>query len=210
MIKGIDISHNNTVNWAHLSPDVKFVFCKATQGSGFKDPLFNAYWQHLKSTQICRGAYHFLTATDSAEVQAKNFLSLGIDFSSPGCLPPMLDVEDQVPAALNKNITDNKSAFIKLVTDWLKIVKEATGNDPIIYSYKNFFAEYLNNTSWPNNKLWLASYQATAPGLPKGYTHFDFWQYSQYGKISGEPTGGEFDLDYFNGTQEQLNTLANK
>lgn len=210
MIKGIDISHNNTMNWSKLSPDFKFVFCKATQGAGFKDPTFNSYWQYLKTTQLYRGAYHFLTAIDSAEDQAKNFLSLGIDFSKPGVLPPVLDVEDQVPASLNINITKNKKAFIQKVTDWINIVKKATGRDPIIYSYKNFFNEYLNDTSWPNNPLWLAAYQDKAPTLPKGYSYFTFWQYSQYGKLDGSIKGGEFDLDYFNGTIDQLNKFANK
>lgn len=207
MLKGIDISHNNTVNWNFISPDIKFVYCKATEGVSFKDPAFNTYWQHLKKTTLFRGAYHFLHVNGSAQQQADNFLSRGVNWDAENCLPPMLDVEDMVPASLNKNILADKPAFIQLVTDWLKIVSEATGRTPVIYSYKNFFKEYLNDHSWPQNPLWLASYQPKQPGLPVGYTKFDFWQYSQYGKISGDIAGGEFDLDYFNGTIEQLSKL---
>lgn len=207
MIKGIDISHHQNMNWAKLSPDFKFVYCKATQGAGFKDPDFNGYWQHLKTTDLLRGAYHFLTATDSAQAQAANFLSMGIDFSKPNVLPPVLDVEDQVPAELNKNITKDRNAFIKLITDWINIVEEKTGRKVIIYSYKNFFTDYLNNHVWPNNPLWLASYQAKEPGLPKGYTKWTIWQNSQYGKLDGSLTGGEYDLDLFNGTVEQMKLL---
>lgn len=115
----------------------------------------------------------------------------------------MLDIEDQVPAELNKKILANKQAFIDLITEWLEIVTKETGRKPVIYSYKNFFAEYLNNDSWATY-LWLASYQANQPGLPNGYTKFDFWQNSQFGKISGELTGGDLDMDYFNGTIDQL------
>lgn len=198
-IKGIDISHNNNVNWNHLDPNIKFVYCKATQGHGFKDPQFNAYWQYLKSTNLYRGAYHFLTATDSAQDQADNFLSLGIDFSKDNVLPPMLDIEDQVPASLNSNITKDKQAFIQLATDWINIIEQATGRKVIIYSYKNFFNEYLNNHSWPSNPLWLASYQSNPPGLPVGYSNYTIWQYSEDGTIEGNLHDGEFDLDYFNG-----------
>lgn len=201
------MSHHNDVQWDKISPDMKFVFVKATQGVSFKDEDFNATWQRLKGTTLFRGAYHFLTVDGSAKDQAANFLSRGIDFSKPNVLPPVLDVEDMVPASLNAKILANKPAFIQLVTDWIDIVGKATGRKVIIYSYKNFFAEYLNNHSWPGSYLWLASYQKTPPGLPKGYTKFEFWQNSQYGKITGELIGGDLDLDLFNGTIEQLKAL---
>jgi lysozyme len=207
MIKGFDISHNNHVEWDEISTDMKFVYCKATQGAAFKDPAFNGYWQHLKTTPLFRGAYHFLSVEGTAQEQAKNFLSCEIDFSKPNVLPPMLDIEDQAPASLNEKVIKNKTAFIQLVTDWINIVEKATRRKVVIYSYKNFFDDYLNNHAWPENPLWLASYQSSQPGLPKGYTNWNFWQYSEYGKISGETTGGEIDLDYFNGTIEQLAKL---
>jgi lysozyme len=207
MIKGFDISHQNNVQWDKMSPDMKFVYCKATQGATFKDPMFNQYWQHLKSTSLFRGAYHFLSVEGTAQQQADNFLSRGIDFSKPNVLPPMLDIEDQVPLYLNQKIIANRSAFIQLASDWISLVEKATGRKVVVYSYKNFFAEYLIDHAWPDNPLWLAAYQNSAPGLPKGYASWDFWQYSQYGRISGEPTGGEIDLDYFNGTIEQLAKL---
>lgn len=208
MIKGLDISHHNApFPWDKLSQDAKFVYCKATQGAGYKDPEFNGYWQHLKSTELYRGAYHFLNATDSAQAQADNFLSRWIDFSKPNVLPPCLDVEDQVPAELNKNITKNKPAFIHLVNDWIDIVSAATGRKVVIYSYKNFFRDYLNNTTFPDAYLWLAAYQTGEPGLPKGYLKWDFWQYSQYGQLNGGVTGGSLDLDYFNGSIEELAKL---
>lgn len=210
MIKGIDISHwNYPVPWDKLSKEVQFVLCKATQGATYRDMRFNEYWQYLKATDLKRGAYHFLTATDSAQKQADNFLSFGIDFSKPGVLPPVLDVEDQVPASLNAGITKNKGAFIQLITDWLTIIEKETGRKPMIYSYKSFFHEYLNDHSWPNNPLWLASYQTTQPGLPKGYTKFDFWQNAQYGTLAGGLTGGSLDLNFFNGDVYTLNKLSN-
>lgn len=207
MIKGIDISHNNNVEWDKLDPNIQFVYCKASQGAGFKDPLFNSYWQHLKATQLHRGAYHFLTVDQSAQDQANNFLSRGVDFSEPNVLPPMLDIEDQVPASLNHDILANKQSFIQLATDWISIVERETERKVVIYSYKNFFEEYLNNHSWPSNPLWLASYQTNPPGLPVGYSKYDIWQYSEDGTIEGSFHGGEFDLDYFNGTIEDLNKL---
>lgn len=207
MIRGWDCSHNNNVEWDKMSPDMKFVFIKASQGAGFHDPQFQTNWKTARDKGLYHAAYHFLTAIDSAQSQADNFLSRGVDWTLPNVLPPVLDVEDQVPASLNAGITKDKGAFIQLVTDWINIVSKETGRTPIIYSYKNFFAEYLNNASWPHNPVWLASYRPNPPGLPVGYTDWQFWQVSEFGKISGELTGGEIDIDYFNGTLQELSKL---
>lgn len=209
MIKGIDISHQNSINWENLSSDMEFVWHKATQGATFKDPAFNSRWQYLKSIEnkVKRGAYMFVVVGVSAQAHVDNFISLGIDFSNPNVMPPMIDVEDQVPASDNVNITNDKAGFIQLVTDIIVLLKTATGRNPIIYSYKNFFNEYLNNHSWPEQPLWLASYQSNPPGLPVGYDVWSFWQYSEVGTIEGASTGGDIDLDYFNGTIQQLSLL---
>lgn len=206
MIQGIDISHQNDINWELISDNIKFVYHKATQGVSFVDPEFNTRWQYLKSTDLLRGCYHFLTSTGTAQQQADNFLSCNVDFSKPNVLPPMLDFEDQVPALLNSQITSNKQAFIQLITDWTDIIQKATGRTVIHYSYKNFFAEYLNNHSWPN-PLWIAAYQSQQPSLPVGYSKYTIWQNSQYGHLNGSLTGGDVDMDVFNGTIEELTAL---
>src|SRR5882757_7244559 len=60
IIKGIDISHNNgAVNWVRLGNEVSFVYCKASQGSTFKDPMLSKNFTNLKNVGIIRGAYHF-------------------------------------------------------------------------------------------------------------------------------------------------------
>ena len=208
MIRGFDISHSNdAVNWAKLPADIQFVFIKATEGPTFHDSAFQDNWHAARDKGLMHGAYHFLRVDASAKDQAANFLGRGIDWTLPNVLPPMLDVEDQVPASLNVQITKNKATFIQSITDWINIVSKATGRTPIIYSYKNFFAEYLNNHAWPQNPLWLASYQDKQPGLPIGYNKWHFWQYSDHGQLNGTTTGGGFDLDYFNGTLDDLKKL---
>jgi lysozyme len=212
MLQGIDLSHNNEpFNWANLGPNIQFVFLKATQGASFKDPMFQGNWDKAKEKSVIRGGYHFLTFQDSAQTQADNFLSCFSpgNFKVPGVLPPVIDIEDQVPATLNQYILDNPNTCLQLITDFINIIAQATGVEPIIYSYKNFFAEYLKNHSWPQCKIWLASYQAKAPGLPAGYSDFTFWQNSESGTVAGALTGGDVDEDVFNGTQQQLNALAN-
>jgi lysozyme len=219
MISGFDVSHGNNIpnNFAGLSPEVKFMIIKATQGAGFKDPKFQQYWQFCKDHDLIHGAYHFLTVNASAQSQVSNYMSRGIDWSLPGVLPPILDVEDQVSptgdpaetATLNKQILDNKQAWTDKVEIWLETIKIKTGRTPIIYSYKNFFKEYmLNTTKFSGCPLWISAFQDTAPGLPTGWSDFTFWQFSERGNVVGPKTGGDIDWNYFNGTIDQLNALA--
>lgn len=210
MIKGIDISHQDNINWNTISGDIEFVIHKATQGSTFIDPQFNSRWQKLKSTPLIRGAYLFLNWQQPAIDQVNNFLSLGIDFTARGCLPPFLDIEDAVPASGNQYIKNNPHDSLALVTEVLQLLEQKTGRTPIIYTYKNFLIEYLPGyESLSKYQLWLAAYQPQQPSVPTGWNDFLFWQWSEYGQQNGSGTGGNLDMDYFNGDINQLNSLAN-
>ncbi len=209
--RGIDISHlNDPIDISNLPADIAFVWMKATQGTTFQDPTFQNYYHAVKSlNNVHRGAYHFFNFQDDPTAQAQNFLSRGVDFTLPGALPPMLDLENQSTDAIDEWVKQNADLCVQNVNTWLNFVKAQTGKDAIIYTYKNFLIEYLGSASWPDNGLWLASYQTNPPGLPPGYTKLDWWQYSELGHVDGTPTGGSIDLDWFMGTQEDLNTLAN-
>ena len=204
-IKGCDISHfNYPFPWANLSPDIKFVYCKAVQGATNKDPHFNEYWQHLKTTTLLRGAYIFWDCQATAQQHWDNVASLGIDFSKSGVLPLVLDLENQATPDLDKWVVHNSAQCIKSITDLLNLIKTNTGRKPMIYTYANYLKEYLAGHSWPDCYLWLADYDGTAPTQ-----HYDFWQNSEKGTMSGKLTGGSLDLDVFNGDINALNAISN-
>ena len=207
-VYGMDISHlDDTINWDGLSATIKFVYCKATQGATFKDPMFPAFISHLQQKQLIMGAYHFLTFQLSAQAQADNFLSCGLNFSAPGVLPPALDVEWQVPDSLNPYILQNRPACVQLVHDWLNIVETKTGRTPVIYTGKSFWDEYLGNPAgFEKYPLWIPSYQTNPPGLPPGWNNYTIWQYNDQGAIPGVASG--LDQDLFNGTMDDLKKLA--
>jgi lysozyme len=205
MVKGLDISHHNyPFPWDRLSPDFKFAFAKATQGATYKDPYFNEYWQHLKSTTLLRGAYIFWDCRYTAQQHWDNIASLGIDFSKPGVLPLCLDLENQSTAELDQFVIHNSAQCIASITELLGLIKTNTGRKPMVYTYANFLKEYLSGHSWPDCYLWLADYDGTAP-----VSHWDFWQCSEHGTLSGDLKGGQLDIDLFNGTLQELQQLAN-
>lgn len=216
MIKGVDRSHlNSNVALSSLyDKGIRFIFFKATQGATYRDRTFNDVWQEAKKISgLCRGAYHFYDPRIDGVIQAKNFLSLGINFSSPGCLAPCVDVEDLVghddadTAKINKWVANNYKVAIQRLNDFLDYIKQETGRDCIIYTYNNYPKEYFRGHGFPKNPMWLSSLQSSCPVRYDTKKLPEFWQYT-YRWNNGD-TNTDMDGDYFTGTQEQLNKLAN-
>lgn len=209
-VMGIDVSHHNgTINWNNVpQSQVSFVFCKATQGKNYQDEMMHTNMNELKRLNFMRGIYHFFTFKDvSAADQADNFLNCGIDFSQPGTLPPVLDVEWQQSDSLNQYIIDNRNTCIRKLTDWLNAVETATGRTPIIYTNKFFWKDYLGDPAgFANYNLWVASYRNDAPSLPSTWSDYTIWQYTESGSTTG--ITGNTDKNKFNGTINELKAMA--
>ncbi len=218
LIQGIDVSHfSGNINWGLVPKDqVAYVFCKATQGTGFKDGQFKTYMSGLAAQGMKRGAYHFLEFNGISGVdQANFFLSCGVDFSASGVLPPVVDIEWQTssdPAtatALNQYIADNKQICLGIIQDWLTTVEQKTGRTPIIYTNASFWNQYFgSNPALSKYALWVADYSHTPPRLPAGWASYLIWQNSASATFAGIPATA-VDVDQFNGTEADLNQLAN-
>lgn len=211
IVQGIDLSHNNgPVNYNTLVSDgVSFAFCKASQGTGFIDPMFQTNYASLTNAGIMMGPYHFFEFENaSAEAQADNFLKCKVDFSRQGILPPVADIEWQASNALNQYIIDNQTACVQQIRDWLSIVAAATGRMPIIYTNANFWHDYLGDPSgFEQYPLWIAAYQKAQPVIPPGWQQYAIWQFSGSGGISS--VSGPVDRNKFNGTLADLKAMAN-
>lgn len=218
MIAGVDRSHlNSPLPLIQLvKQGVGFVFFKATQGETYQDATFNAAWQEIKAIPgnlsgqlLKRGAYHFYDPHYDGIAQAKNYLSRGINFDTPGCLPPWVDVEDLVGSnsadteAANKWVADNWQLALSRLQDFLNYVKQQTGRDCGIYSYNGYMKEYLHGHLFPDNPFWLSSLQANCPVRYDTGKLPDFWQNTYNWNKS------DMDGDFFTGDIQQLNTLAN-
>lgn len=222
MLKGIDISHlNSQINIPHLpAQGISFVFMKATQGLTMQDQAFQGYWHAIraipgneKGELVKLGDYHFFNPMVDGVAQAKNYLSRGVNYSLPGVLPPVVDVEDLVgsdaadTAKLNAWVPKNWMTSLGRLNDFLAYVKEQTGKDCIIYTYNNYFREYFHGHAFPNNRMWLASLQtAKQTNCPVRYDTGklpDFWQYTW------RLNNTDLDGDYFMGTQSELDELCN-
>lgn len=199
---GIDCSNWNTgISWPLVvNNDLAFAFVKSTESTGYMSPAWRSQWDNLGLLGIPRGAYHFWRGNMTGAAQAAWFLKN----TSKGELPPVLDVEDadNVPLSLT---TVQKLAFASNIRAWLDAVEVAWGQTPIIYSGA-WWWNRLGTLSWANDYPgWFATYRPLdqmGPIIPLGWDHWDFWQWSSAGVISGFPD--RVDLNVYRASRDQF------
>lgn len=199
---GVDISHyqkKEDIRWdslsiGHGSVPITFVILRATMGNRNADRHFPAFWAESKKHGLLRGAYHFYRADEDPVLQANNFL--GNVKLEKGDLPPVLDIE-KIPRR------KSREALISDLKIWCKIVEEAYGQKPIIYTYYHYYKDFLRD-DFQQYPLWLANYNDVP--APSPVDTWVMWQFSENGIVSGADT--KLDLNVFNGGKAQLERLA--
>ncbi len=199
---GIDISHyqrEKDLKWDSLSVGnrtlpIEFVVMRATMGNRSADKNFQKFWTKAKEHKKIRGAYHFYRADEDPVFQANNFLAQ-VKLES-GDLPPILDIE-KIPKR------KSKEALIKDLKIWCKIVEEAYGKKPIIYTYYYYYKDYIKG-EFEDYPLWLANYNDVPAPAPTD--DWDFWQFTENGIVYG--INSKVDVDIYNGSLWSLQRLT--
>lgn len=167
---GIDVSHHQgKINWPEVATDttIKFVYIKATEGNTFVDKQYDKNLNGARKNHILVGSYHYLTNRSTILQQFINFKTVAKKELQD--LIPVVDVEEEVDK-------DSISYFCTLV-------KQYYGKKPMIYgtnrSYNKYCAPHFNNYY-----LMIGRYGNKPPRI-KGRGHYNIWQFSDTGKISG-------------------------
>lgn len=207
---GVDVSKwqrpgGAALNWDKVAASgQKFAFIKATDGVEGKQKYFLEDSIAAAKAGLYVGSYHKAHPDRSATVQANQYVEAlqqrDEQISTDKTLPPVLDIE------LDNGL--NSTQLQKWTKDFLEQVEEKTGETPMIYTYRWFWQNPMDNsTDFTDYPLWLAAYQNEAPtSLPGGWEKMTFWQRSSTGRINGIPT--QVDEDVFNGTDAELQELA--
>lgn len=198
---GIDCSNWNVgITWPLVANNnLAFAFAKSTESTGYMSPAWRSQWDNLGFLGIPRGAYHFWRGNTTGAAQAAWFLKN----TSRGELPPVLDAEDpNVPQTLT---TAQKLDYAGNIRVWLDAIQSAWAQMPIIYTGA-WWWNRLGTLSWANDyRLWAATYRPLdqmGPIIPLGWDHWDFWQWSSAGTISGFPE--RCDLNIYKSTRDQF------
>lgn len=197
---GIDVSHHqDVIDWDKVAgTGVVFAFLKATEASTLVDRQFSFNWKETKKNGIVRGSYHFFRPRSPVEKQISNFLAVQGKLEV-GDLPPVLDLE--VPDSWRSLSLKKRIAIVR---QWLDAVETALGIRPIIYLSSSFPADVLGSDPFLKDYLlWVANYKVSKPKVPAPWINWNFWQYSETGRVTGVPTGA-VDLNYFQGSRSDL------
>lgn len=203
MIPGIDVSHwQQEIDWSEVKRSgVHFAFIKATEIPDKRtalhiDARLHENIQGAQDNAIHWSAYHFFRTHIDPVVQAKLFCETVGEFSS---LPPVIDLE----------VTGTRGERLNYkVRLFLDEVEKVTGRKPIIYTSGGFWRSYMcfekrSHSDWAREyPLWAAQYTSLWPTALYPWAGWDFWQYTDKGKIPGIMT--PVDMNWFNGSTEDL------
>ena len=213
MIFGIDVSHHQeNIDWQKVkSSGVRFAFIKASEGSGYTDPMFAENLRAAQEAGIITGSYHFFLPRLDPLAQARHYArTLQEVVGGLPMLPPCVDVETP---GLGKS---GLNQALKVFLDELQL---HSGRRPMIYVSPGFWKTYLPVPTLSNYKLsrsavdwaadhplWIAHYTSGWPYQAYPWAGWTFWQYSSSGQICGVST--RVDLNLFSGTPEELNAMV--
>lgn len=188
-IRGIDVSaHQGMMNLdAVAEAGYEFIFMKATEGAGYRDPNFALNYMKAGHAGLMRGAYHFFRFDVDGIDQARNLLRAVQ--GRPLELGVAIDVEQQ------GNPTDVPSDSIAARLSDMVDVLTLRGYRPMFYSNEQGYERFVYPTC-PGMPVWICSFNE---GMANG--NWTFWQYDHRGKVPG--IRGDVDLNAFHGNREQ-------
>jgi len=184
--------NSSGINWDTYTQVSITSVIRVTKGD-FRDYRFEEYYRELSSRNKRFGGYHYLTLTESAETQARNFLDTvkGKKFT----LPVFLDVEVIPPLGGMWS----PAKYLNHVWQWIEIVsKERRDLRLGIYTRGALWNRYIVGTQankvieWVSTKkllLWVARYTDKDHPWndninvlrPIGWKDFDLWQWTDKG-----------------------------
>ncbi|SEF07395.1 GH25 family lysozyme [Streptomyces sp. Ag109_O5-10] len=202
------------IDWkAVRASGVEFATIKATRGLNVTDEYLATDLPAARAAGLAVAPYHFYTGTaaDTGGAQADRFIAAvratGYTGQRAGDLPPVFDLE-RMDDGTGRCPTYGTVADAKA---WLDKVEAAFGRTPVIYTQKSFLDDCLGSTTaFARYPLQLADYRQsiTQPPLPNGSTTWAMWQYTDAALFPGIKAPATADV--FNGTQADLDRLANR
>ncbi|MGW1410091.1 GH25 family lysozyme [Streptomyces sp. NPDC002403] len=207
-VKGFDTSHHNShpIQWsASVGAGYSFVFQKATQGTGYRDPRFVGDFAGASRAGLMVAPYHFYDS-GSGVAQADHFIrtarAAGYDGKRAGQLPPVVDLE-KIRGRCPVGVSNTQ------VAAFLARARQTFGVNPIVYTSRDFADTCLRGSTGAlaNSPLWQPRYgSGTREPAPVGGRYWSIWQYTENGSMPG--LRGKADVNVYKGTLTQLRALA--
>ena len=195
-VLGIDVSHHQgKIDWNKVKANgYEFAILRVgyrgygKTGSLNKDKLFETYYKEASEAGLKIGVYFFAQAINEAEAIEEAEFVLDILEERPIDLYVVYDPESILD---DEARTDDVSGeqFTKNTLAFCNYISENSDYKPMIYANMLWEAFMLDISQLKDFPIWYADYEA----LPQTPYMFDFWQYSNTGRVDG--VSGDVDLD---------------
>jgi lysozyme len=204
-IAGIDISRYQLKVDLRAARDagIRFVFTKATQGTGILDPWYERHVAAARSASMPVGSYHFFDYRKDGVAQADWFVkAMRQADADMRVLPPVVDVEclESMGRADRPYVREQLRAFVDRVY-------KRTGRIVMIYTSMSMWDKVTGgDATFGGHPLWVACWDCTTPRLPAGWSTWTFWQHGPR-KL---PDGRKVDGNVFGGSSSALARLTSR
>ncbi|MFC9928269.1 lysozyme [Streptomyces sp. NPDC127190] len=206
--QGHDVSsHQEHVDWpTALDKGARFVYVKATESTGYRNPYFAEQYDGAYRSGLVRGAYHFARPDRSSGArQAEFFVHHGGDWRADGrTLPPALDIEYNPYDHRHPCYGLSNRRMVHWIRSFSDEVEQETGRPPVIYTTAEWWRMCTGDSDAfaARHPLWIARHGSSGPGeLPGGWQDWTFWQYGTRGGLPG-------DQNLFHGSAARLRSFA--
>ncbi|WP_375501748.1 GH25 family lysozyme [uncultured Jatrophihabitans sp.] len=207
-VTGIDVaSYQRTVDWtAVAAAGTSFALVKATEGTTYTNPYYDAQYTGALAAGLDVGSYAFgRPDADDPTEQADYLIAQSQPLTAGRTLPFMLDMESPYSGT---GITDRcwnltSAQMVSWMRAFVDEVRARTGMPTLIYTSGNWWSACTaNNATFGDQLLDIAYWSAGPPtALPASWSSWTFWQYADSGSLPG-------DQDVFSGTRAQLDSLT--
>lgn len=175
--EGIDVSHyQGEIDWQEVADrgEIGYVYIKASEGSGLVDDYYEYNLHEARKAGLKVGSYHFFRSNVPFEDQFRN-MTAQINKSEQDLLP-IVDVE-----RINGMSTQE---FVSYLKEFLKAVTKHYGRRPVLYTFVNFYNQYLQGEGFEQYPLMIAFYRDAQPELNDGHRYV-IWQFTSHSRIPG-------------------------
>ncbi len=195
---GVDVSrHQGKINWEKVkAAGIEFAIIRiayrgyGTSGDLNLDQRFYENIQGAQAAGLDVGVYIFSQAINEEEaLEEANFVIehlKGYELQLPVVYDPesILDAEARTDNVSGEQFTKNTIVFCDAI--------KKAGFEPMIYSNMLWEAFEFDLTQLDYLPIWYADYEV----LPQTPYHFEYWQYTNTGRVSGIDGGVDLNIQF--------------
>ena len=163
------------------------VILKASEGAYFGDPFFAHYVKGFRAVGLGIDVFHYWRWFVDPRMQAETFAIVldGVSWTGDDG-DAWIDCEDpRARAGLGTSI--QIQTMIAEFYTWTEIVAG-------IYTRAEYWDRIIpRGSNWQDFKLWVAHHGALRPRIPRDWSSWDLWQYTERGRLPG--VKGNVDLN---------------